>query len=429
MSGSSVPAVAYLGFCERAAYVRDGNTNLFKWNVLGLKQVVLSHVFPLSLRGYAVGLALFQPVVGTSLNLRLVSTSGAEAGKIEITLAGGSPSDEDASLDRRSPLLMIPNQGWVIAFLPLSGDAITVKEPGLYDVVLEDAEGGNAVGQVLFALIDPPPLSPERIRAIRSDPNAAKAVRAEFKCKICDDSLRFYAGLERTDELEEEGYSWYQEVPDRFKCSCEETSFDLTTFKRNFHGLLGVTVTGEKALSCIPLYELGALEGVRVEFRELLEGNPREEAIQSFLEENPVIFHQFPSLEIHSKPPILNRYVADFGILTPGRDLLLIEIEKPDTRLLKKNGGAAAPLQHAIGQVTDWLHQADEHRVAFLDGIGVKRDNVGAVKGVVIAGRDSDYDPEHLRKLKGIDRGRVTFLTYDDLLASMAALIERVKAL
>jgi hypothetical protein len=48
---------------------------------------------------------------------------------------------------------------------------------------------------------------------------------------------------------------------------------------------------------------------------------------------------------------------------------------------------------------------------------------------VVIAGRDSGYDAEHLRKLKGRDWGKVSFLTYDDMLFSVDALIRKMEVL
>lgn len=72
---------------------------------------------------------------------------------------------------------------------------------------------------------------------------------------------------------------------------------------------------------------------------------------------------------------------------------------------MNKNGDDAAPLAHAMAQVRNWLHTADEHRLAVLDCLGIER--VSAIKGIVIAGRDSGYEPEHLRRLKGVDRGRV----------------------
>ena len=97
--------------------------------------------------------------------------------------------------------------------------------------------------------------------------------------------------------------------------------------------------------------------------------------------------------------------------------------------MMKKDGGVAAPLSHAFDQVRDWLHLVDEHRLAMLDSMKVEREEVSTIRGVIIAGRDSGYDAHQLRKLKGADWGRITLLTYDDLLFSLDALIRRLDAL
>ena len=54
---------------------------------------------------------------------------------------------------------------------------------------------------------------------------------------------------------------------------------------------------------------------------------------------------------------------------------------------------------------------------------------MGSVRGVVIAGRDRGYDAEHLRRLKGVDRGRIMFLTFDDLAFGLAALVGKMSRL
>jgi Domain of unknown function (DUF4263) len=126
------------------------------------------------------------------------------------------------------------------------------------------------------------------------------------------------------------------------------------------------------------------------------------------------------------KPAILTRFKADFAIVTPQKELVLIEIERAGTRLLRKDGGQHADLTHAIGQIHSWLHEIDEHRLAVLDSLEIPREMVSKVRGVVIAGRDSGNDASHLRRLKGSDHGRVTLLTYDDLSAGLAVLAHRL---
>jgi len=70
---------------------------------------------------------------------------------------------------------------------------------------------------------------------------------------------------------------------------------------------------------------------------------------------------------------------------------------------------------------------ADEHRLAMLDALALSRDDVGMIRGVVIAGRDQGYDGLHLRRLKSQDFGRISFYTYDDVLFALDALVNRVR--
>ena len=177
------------------------------------------------------------------------------------------------------------------------------------------------------------------------------------------------------------------------------------------------------------MYEHGALEGIREAYVRLLASAKREEVVQKFMEKNPVLLHQFPAERLFVKPAILTLFSADFAVLTPMRELVLIELERPDTPLMRKNGDVAAPLNHALDQVRNWLQVVDDHRLAALDCLGIEKEQVSAVRGVVIAGRDVGHDAKQLRKLKGVDWGRISFLTYDDILFSLDALIRRLDAI
>jgi hypothetical protein len=118
---------------------------------------------------------------------------------------------------------------------------------------------------------------------------------------------------------------------------------------------------------------------------------------------------------------ILNRFVTDFVVLTPAKELLLIELEKPTTAILRKDGGIKADLQHAFDQVRGWLQRTVEHRSAVIDCLGLEPKEVSKISGVVIAGRGEGQDSEHLRRLKATDFGRVRFFTFDDLLGALIA--------
>jgi len=89
---TSAPSVAFLGFSERAAYVRDGNTNLFKWNVIGLKHIVLFPIFPITLTGWNIGLAFYQLDVDKETNILLTNEKVAQITTATITRKIMKPS-------------------------------------------------------------------------------------------------------------------------------------------------------------------------------------------------------------------------------------------------------------------------------------------------------------------------------------------------
>lgn len=47
MPNEAFPEVAFLGWAERAASVHEGETNLVKWNVLGLKGIPIDEFLSL----------------------------------------------------------------------------------------------------------------------------------------------------------------------------------------------------------------------------------------------------------------------------------------------------------------------------------------------------------------------------------------------
>lgn len=430
---NSVPPLAFLGLAERAAVVRQGKTNVHQTNLIGLKQIVLSNLFPVPQTGAHLVLALYMGAHDAEFDIVFRRSDGFEAAVIQMRLEAYSapPSLDDLVLKGSGQTLQLPPEGWSLVTIPAPG-ALLIPTPGDYAVLLRRKSadtGDQVIGHVQFVLVEAEPLTPERIAAIRSDPAATKAIRLELLCSICSDSIRAYTGLERIPSSEDEGFIWYQNLPDRFTCSCGTQNFDLTTYKRNLHGLLGSKPEVSGGIGFVPLYERGALASVQSSFEHLLDKTAPEETFQKFIEENPVLLHQFSPERLFFKAPVLSSYKTDFAVLTPKRELVLIELERPNTKLLKKDGGVHSELQHAFDQVRDWLHLADEHRVAVLDNIGVDRILVGSVRGVVIAGRDKGYSTDHLRKLKGADFGRSTFMTYDDLLGGLAALVRNIEQL
>jgi len=304
--------------------------------------------------------------------------------------AGGAPTPTLTSIANQPVVLGLP-EAWSLFVTQVNNSPrpMMLPAPGRYLVYQGTTkETEELIGEFCCFAFDPPPLTAERVAAIKSDPHAMKAVRLTVSCTECQSKVQMYAALERTSAIEAEGYTWYTEIPDTFLCSCGKSVFDLRITRKNLFGYLGEVYNAEHILSYVPLYERSVLDNIRSEFTHLLNSNTKEEIIQQFLENNPILLHQFPAVRILFKPPILTRYVADFAIVGPQGELILIEIELPSMNLLRKNGDHAAPLTHAVNQVQNWIQVASDHRTAFLSELNIDMALIGTIRGVVIGGRD-----------------------------------------
>jgi hypothetical protein len=350
-----VPPIALLGVCERAARVPDGHPALHKWNVLGLKGLVPSYVFPMTLLGSNLVFACCCPDGPAVFDLVLRSEDGRQLGTLTLNLQPIEPDDHRSSAPRERNVLYTGPQAWVVDLLGGARSKWFIPAPGVYTVFVRHDGDEIPIGSVAFALATPPPLTPERILAIKSDPRAAKGVRVELGCSGCPTKLRMYAGLERIENVQGNGYIWYQDLPQRFVCSCGNVNVDLSSARTNLHAVLGTKTPWSDEVSFLPMYERGFLESVAAGLRHVLDGNPPEEALQVYFEQNPIVLHEFSSERTFAKAPVLTKYKTDFAILNSRHELVLVELEKADTRLMTVTGGVASPLQHAFDQVHDWL--------------------------------------------------------------------------
>jgi hypothetical protein len=426
------PQIVFLGIAERAAYVLDGATRLPKWNVLGLKHIIPLYFYPFRVTQFFLGLAVRDLARISDIGFCIENEAGEHviSFRFETTEHLGSSPEVLSIPGEGVRFIKIRESGWTTLFLPFPEDGLFVLQSGRYSVnVTTEGPTKYRIGEIHFIQIDAAPLTEERRTAILSEPTSSKAIRLELSCKTCPAKFRVYAALERIDGMSSDGWSWYQDIPNQFECSCGKMKFGLESIRKNLHGLLGLRKRQAEGFGFTDLYEKSSLETMRHEFGLLLNKKTNEEALQQYLSDNPILLHQFPATKIFKKPLILTDYVADFGIVTPSKELVLIELEKASTRLMKKDGDMASDLNHALDQVRNWLHVADEHRVALLDMLKIPRDEVSSVRGVVIAGRDSGYDAQKLRRLKGTDFGRTKLLTYDDLLFAISALIDQFDSL
>jgi hypothetical protein len=374
-------------------------------------------------------MAVFQPNAGDSFKLVFRGTEGQTQFDLVLQIASAVASEPqaDARIVEKKIDSGLLHRGWAFLVNQLNNDVV-VNSPGTYDVFLTTGEVEEYMGTVVFAHVAVAPYTPEEITALKSDPLATKFVRMDLRCNACGDGIKAYAGVERSPSLEDQGFQWNLDMRDGdFVCSCGKVRISLTPIKTGLHGLLrrNVTPLTETNVTPVRLYERTALEQYCRELLKLIEADTPEQELQNFLESHPIFFHLFLPTKVIFKPPILTKFFADFAILNARNELLLVEIERPGLKMLKKDAGRTSELEHAFHQVRTWKRVVDDHRVAALDALGLEAKEVANVKGVVVAGR-KPHDESRLRMLRSLSSADIELYTYDDLLGAVTELVKHV---
>ncbi len=394
------PRIAFLGVCHATSLPQEPST------LVGLSSTVPSFIYPVPLDGLSVVFAIFNPGSCPQAVVRLMRPNGVdEVFNVRI----------DASASRQL--------GWQTVVGRLR-DGATVDVPGSYPLVLRDGEVEMVIGTILFEQLVAPPLTQDEIDTIRRNPRSMTGVQLQIGCKQCKDSFKVYAALERDPQLEAEGALWNKALPASRTCKCGKSVFDLASIRDNLHGFLRHPPAALPAgmFDTTSLHRLAALKRTCTDFWDLLDRDPPEEEVHAFLRANEVLLQPFSPRRVLSKAPILTRFHCDFALLTASKELVLVEIERPSTQLLKKDGGMSAELQTPFDQIRSWMGVLLDDRNVVIREMGVDPDEVGAIRWVVIAGRDRGNDPEHLRNLKRTLPRDIQFLTFDDLLFAAISL-------
>jgi len=402
-------------------------------DLLGLRKVVLPYIYPFDASALYLALAVYGIEVSNPGAVVLRNRDGKQIFRVDIStspkidIRDSKGKEIDAS---ESGILVAigDSPSWTMFLAPLTG--VVLNEPQTLEAFLLEDEAEISLGVLAFGLAGAPPLTPDRIAAIKSDPRAIKALQLHLGCKHCDSKLKVFAALEKPKEkVNDKDLVWYQDVPETFECSCGQTNFPLNILRTNMHALFVARDIIAKNLSFSVLYERRAIDQISKELLQLIKTNPREEDVQQFLSKYPIILHFLSPLRIYEKPPILSKHQADFAILDSRGTLIFVELERPGIRLIRKDGATSAEMEHAISQVRDWLFLYENHRGAVLECLNLRDREVTRVRGLVIAGRDEKYDTEKLRKFKWQDRGAIDCMTYDDLLSIFATLNREMRAI
>lgn len=421
------PRIAFLGVCERATLVRSGHPELWSHNFIGLRNILIHYFYPSSFQGWSLVFAIYDPDTFRQAHIRFLDECDKELWTMNFELRQRSDKPNENSARERRTWQLVAREGplWFLAYHPLQN--VVIRQPGKIKVLLrtEEITEEICIGTFVCAEVAPPPLTEDRITAIRAEPNGSRYVRVLLVCKKCQSKVNITAGIDRPAYIDGKENIWYEDAPDNWTCKCGLTVINLTSIRKNLHGYLGRRLVGGEEnfeISFIRMYEKGSLSEICGDFGALLDDKPPEEEVQKFLEKSPVFLHRFSPMRIKPKAPVLTKYKTDFAILDSRGILNLVEIERPNIKLLKKDGDVTQDLQHAFDQVRHWLHTTKRRWTAVLDCMGFKEDEVAGMKGIVVAGRNSGYPSEDLMRLKGADHGQIEFYTYDDLLEDTISL-------
>lgn len=317
---------------------------------------------------------------------------------------------------------IIPSDVPVWSFMVSDMPDILITGPKRYKIYLVREDEEFTLGEISFELIETPPFTNDQIDAMRSNPRIPKVAWMEIFCKECGDRLKIYCSLDRNVDIIDSDFVWYQDLPNEFICQCKKSVIDLGIMRRNMHSLLMKPSYSIKEISSANLYEKEALRNIFTEFSSLLNTNPSEQQVYNFIKENQILLSRFSPERTFLKRKITPKNETDIVILNHQKELILIELESPEKPILTKNGAIHHETQHAFQQIKDWLFEIKRNRLAALDCIPLKLEDVSNEKGCVIIGRDKNCNEEHLFKQRSSDL-EVELLTYDDLLNDLRVLI------
>lgn len=164
------------------------------------------------------------------------------------------------------------------------------------------------------------------------------------------------------------------------------------------------------------------------DYKALLDSEPREEALQSFLAANPALLcpthtKVWPKLSLGARK-------TDFVFQDAIGDFLLVEIEKSTHPLFIRHGDTSRELNHARGQVQDWKRYLEDNLPTVQRELGLTGISVDP-RALVVMGRSSSLSPEHRRKLVTLENEapKLKIMTYDDVLDNAKAVVENLLGL
>ncbi|TAG24034.1 MAG: DUF4263 domain-containing protein [Cytophagia bacterium] len=166
---------------------------------------------------------------------------------------------------------------------------------------------------------------------------------------------------------------------------------------------------------------------LKTKFDELLNTSSKEEELQVFLKEYPIVIQ--PYSKIFPKQKLGDDFITDFVItntLEQGIKYTFVEIEKASMPIFTKNGEFTAEFNHANNQTLDWDFWLEQN----IDYLRKKLIGLESPKFLIIAGRSTNFDDNNRARLRTWNRrqNNTEFLTFDDISVKLGELIINLQA-
>jgi hypothetical protein len=169
------------------------------------------------------------------------------------------------------------------------------------------------------------------------------------------------------------------------------------------------------------------LKEISSNFEALLNDAQKEEELQIFIRENPMMLH--PTADLIPKKKLGEDFITDFVLVTPsdqGPTYTLVEIEKSSHPILLKDNSLSPQTNHAIKQTRDWDVWLEGNK-AYLQG---KLPGFETPLYLVVIGRGNTLDDTAKAYLRSYNRDwkNIELLTYDDVLVRFNGVVKALEA-
>ena len=160
------------------------------------------------------------------------------------------------------------------------------------------------------------------------------------------------------------------------------------------------------------------------EFEHMIAARLEEFEYQQFLEANPVFLDPLAA-EVFNRHRLGAELVTDFVIRRHDWRYVVVEIEKPQSRVMTTRGDFAADFTHAIGQVLDFQGWVSSH----VEYARTRMPLIETPSGMLVIGLRADLDESRQAKLRRwcANSRNIEVVTYDDLTSRARTLLSSLR--